>query len=305
MDMSVIISTRNRCKKLVETLKSIQAARVPENFCWEMIVVDNGSTDGTAHACKPFKANDPERFIYINEPKRGKSIALNRGISIAKGDILAFTDDDCIVDSTWFEAIIKEYLADPQLAILGGRVELYNDRDHPFSIIGCREKVILSSARMLLPTPIIIGCNMAAKKETCCSVGGFDLALGPGTIAIAEDMDFIYRAYKKGFKVVYYPSVLVYHNHGRQTEAEIKSLDYKYTIGRGSFYLKHILAGDKAIAKMACFDVWEPLKCVCTLRRGMKGNTRVLCALLVGAIFRIKAWLCGRFSESSAAKTFR
>src|SRR4051812_1329367 len=129
MHISVIICTRNRCHKLPASLNSLDAVIVPMGAKLEVVIVDNGSTDATAEICKSFVGNESRNYRYVFEGTKGKSFALNRGMREAKGEIFAFTDDDCIVGRDWINAIIKEYAADPNLAFLGGRVELYNEKD--------------------------------------------------------------------------------------------------------------------------------------------------------------------------------
>src|SRR5687768_17247493 len=98
MFISVINCTRNRCDKLVTALSSLDAAVVPQGVQCEVLIIDNGSTDATAEVCKPFVASKSRSYRYIFEGTKGKSVALNRGVREARGDILAFTDDDCLVD---------------------------------------------------------------------------------------------------------------------------------------------------------------------------------------------------------------
>lgn len=251
---------------MTRLLRSLERLVVPESIRWEVVVVDNDSTDGTWDICEPFLKAQPERFVYVHEPRRGKSIALNTGIDAAKGDILAFTDDDCIVDESWLAAVVSEFTADPNVTVLGGRVELYDKRDKPFGIITCREKVTLksvfsrSSPEGSLFNNVITGCNMAAKREVFRKAGNFDVFLGPGTESKSvEDLEFLYRALKNGFKVVYYPSVIVYHNHGRRTDEAVKALQNDYIRGRGAFHGKYAFA-DWEVAQRAFWDVYRESK---------------------------------------------
>src|SRR5260370_41635413 len=85
------------------------------------------------------------------------------------------------------------------------------------------------------------------------AVGEFDPFLGPGWKigAVMEDLDLLYRVFREKFKIVYSPDALVYHNHGRTTDAQIQALNHRYVVGRGAFYCKHILVGDLHVLKMA------------------------------------------------------
>lgn len=284
MFISVVVCTRNRCDKLVNVLRSLEALNVPDGLQWEVLIVDNGSTDSTPEVCAPFVEGSSGRYRYLREEEKGKSRALNHGISEARGDILAFTDDDCIVDATWLAAIAGKYSLDPELAILGGRVELYNKHDKPKSIVTFREQINLSTSLEMLLTPVIIGANVSYRRDALSRIGEFDVRLGPGSGlgASCEDTDYLYRAYRKGFKIIYFPDVIVYHDHGRRGEEEIAALDYRYTVGRRAFYWKHAI-GDIEIAKRMFWDLkWQ----VRHLR------WRTLGAYAIGAISRI--WWRGR-----------
>lgn len=113
----------------------------------------------------------------------------------------------------------------------------------------------------LLP-PLIIGCNMAFRREVLKVVSDFDPLLGPGSKigAIYEDIDFLYRIFRQGFKIVYSPTVLVFHNHGRKGEAEVNNQLRKYLRGRGAFYCKHILRRDMAIIRVASGEIYSTVK---------------------------------------------
>ena len=105
MDISVIVCAYNRCESLAKTLDSIAKSILPGNTAWEVLVVDNNSTDQTAEVIKDFCCRYPLHFRYLFEPTQGKSYALNAGILESRGAILAFTDDDITVESTWFQRL--------------------------------------------------------------------------------------------------------------------------------------------------------------------------------------------------------
>jgi GT2 family glycosyltransferase len=140
---------------------------------------------------------------------------------------------------------------------------------------------------MLYPDPIVIGCNVAARRTVFSSIGHFDVGLGPGTGAVAEDLDFVYRAFRSGFKVVALPSMVVYHAHGRRSDEETARAYRGYLVGRGAFYLKYILQRDYAVAGMAAEDIVTSLSCVCRVR-GVRGELRFLRALGAGAIYQLR-----------------
>jgi len=119
--ITVIVCTYNRCQSLAKALDSIIAQIVPEPIGWEILVVDNNSSDQTRDVVEDFCLRYPRRFRYLLERQQGKSYALNAGIREARGDILAFTDDDVTVEPTWLNSLTSA-LHGSEWAGVGGRV---------------------------------------------------------------------------------------------------------------------------------------------------------------------------------------
>ena len=103
MKITVILCTYNRCQSLVRALDSLAASILSETIEWEVLVVDNNSSDQTKAIVEDFCRQYPGRFRYLFEPQQGKSYALNAGIREARGDILAFVDDDVTVEPMWLQ----------------------------------------------------------------------------------------------------------------------------------------------------------------------------------------------------------
>ncbi len=101
MNITVILCTYNRCQNLAKALDSVAASMLPESVEWEVLVVDNNSNDQTRELVEGFCHRYPGRFRYLFEPQQGKSYALNSGIRVSPSEILAFTDDDAIVEPDW------------------------------------------------------------------------------------------------------------------------------------------------------------------------------------------------------------
>jgi GT2 family glycosyltransferase len=287
--VSVIVCTHNRAHRLEQTLNSLQEMAVPVDLPWELIVVDNNSSDNTKEVVNNFIDKSDLNAKYVIERYQGLSYARNMGIQESSGNIIAFTDDDCIVDRHWITSISKEFQSSESIAGIGGRVELYNKMDRPISIRVYREKMTLSSIDRLFN--LIIGCNMAFVRPVFDEVGMFDTDFGSGTrFASAEDSDFLYRAYKKGLKIIYSPDVLVYHNHGRRNDEQIKALYKGYAIGRGAFYCKYILMADKDVFHLARSAVSSLMKQI--IKRFLKGRSSAhqrlfLIAIVIGFMYRL------------------
>jgi len=254
MMISLVICTYNRCHKLGTLLRSLERLDLAGDFTCEVIVVDNNSLDGTRDVVKEISKASPLVIKYAFEPKQGLGHARNRGITEARGDLLAFTDDDCIPDTSWIRVIAAKFSSEPSLAGIGGRVELYDESDRAETVRRTREIAEPQSVHQLFS--LIAGCNIAFRRQAFEEVGPFDPVFGAGTkIAACEDWDFLYRAFKKGLKIRYDPDVFVYHNHGRKTDAEVNAAHLGYAWGQGAFYCKHILLGDRVIMRMAIREV--------------------------------------------------
>src|SRR5271154_1837494 len=103
MKVTVILCTYNRCRVLAKALDSLALSELPDSADWEVLVVDNNSTDQTKAVVQEYGRLHPGRFRYHFEPHPGKSYALNTGIREARGEIFAFIDDDVTVEPTWLE----------------------------------------------------------------------------------------------------------------------------------------------------------------------------------------------------------
>src|SRR5258708_37428539 len=103
MNITVILCTFNRCHSLSKALGSLAATQLQDSLQWEVLVVDNNSNEGTREVALDFGNRFPDRFRYEFEARPGKSYALNTGIKNAHGQILAFTDDDVVVEPDWLQ----------------------------------------------------------------------------------------------------------------------------------------------------------------------------------------------------------
>jgi hypothetical protein len=118
--ITVAICTRNRCALLDRALASLARVVVPDHIDWELLVVDNGSEDATAATIARFADLLPLRAI--EERTMGKSHAMNTAVREARGDILAWIDDDVLVDPQWMCAYHEAFLQNPEMAFFGGPI---------------------------------------------------------------------------------------------------------------------------------------------------------------------------------------
>lgn len=192
---------------------------------------------------------------YLFEPRTGKCHALNTAIAAARGEVVAFLDDDSIPSRDWLTSIWSEFVADPGLGALAGRVELANPADLPIMIITGRKRRVARRFEEDVDG-YFAGLNWAARRSMLTAVGEYDTHFGPGArFQSTEDLEFAYRMWRAGAKMLYAPSVLTFHNHGRRTEQASRALLWSYCIGRGAFYAKYLLRGDTYAARLIYWTI--------------------------------------------------
>ena len=231
--ISVIICTRNRAAQLARCLRHVDLIRT--DTPWELIVVDNGSTDRTADVLGEFarRARFPVRIV--SEPVAGLARARNAGLRAARGEILVFTDDDCYVRADFIDRH-RELFDDPALGFAGGRILLHDPEDYPLTIIESEEEQIFPLGRPV-PCGIVQGANMAIRRRALEQAGSFDLRFGPGTPFLAEDWDMQTRVAAAGWAGGYFPGPTVSHHHGRKRK-QAKAQMRGYNMGSGAVCLK-------------------------------------------------------------------
>lgn len=236
----MVVCTRNRGAHLRPTLDSVAAAALAETAVQvELVIVDNGSTDDTAAVISAFKAGSPIAVVDVVEPLAGLSRARNRGLSVATGEIIAFTDDDCRLEPDYFTDLAAHYRNQQGLVLRGGRIELGDPTDLPFTIKTDDLAATLSGETH--PGGFIHGANMTAPRALFDKVGPFDVRFGAGAVfSAAEDTDFILRTQEAGIPVEYVPDMAVRHYHGRKALSDIAKLSRGYQVGNGALMAKHL-----------------------------------------------------------------
>jgi glucosyl-dolichyl phosphate glucuronosyltransferase len=240
MQVTVILCTFNRCESLANALKSVAGSRMPESTAWEVIVVDNNSSDDTPRVVKEFQRRFPQRFRYIFEAKPGKSNALNRGIRETDARVLAFMDDDVQVDPDWLQ-LLTGVFRDERYVGAGGRI-LPERGFVPPGWLASLERYSLAPLAMfdlgcdpgeLKEAPF--GTNMAFRREVFARYGDFrrDLGPQPGSEIRSEDTEFGMRVLRAGERLWYEPSAVVYHAVPRHRVTQTYFLKWWYGKGRG------------------------------------------------------------------------
>lgn len=228
MKISVIIATKDRPKQLDNCLKSVFLNNYSD---YEVIVVDSSEAhfEEVDRICKKYGA------IYIYAPQASKAKACNIGIYKAKGKILAFTDDDCIVPPNWLKKIRSFFFSNIDIVCVVGKcfhpyaAESFNVGHYPQRLLFCSDMW----KKFDIPG---FGANCAILARVAKAINGFDETIGPGTeIPAAEDVDFSIRILKKGYKLLYDPTFIVHHLRSEWDSQYLSTWD----IGKAYIFLKH------------------------------------------------------------------
>ncbi|MEL7317697.1 MAG: glycosyltransferase [Pseudomonadota bacterium] len=118
--ISIVVCTRNRGQPLRAMMDSLLAMNVPDRLDWELVMVDNGSTDDTPQIIDSYADQLP--LIHVREDQAGLSFARNRGVATASGDYIIWTDDDVRVQPDWMVAYVRAFEEHPEGAYFGGRI---------------------------------------------------------------------------------------------------------------------------------------------------------------------------------------
>jgi glycosyltransferase involved in cell wall biosynthesis len=210
--VSVVLCTFNRATLLAGALTAL--ARQVDGPPYEVVVVDNNSTDGTRLVAEQFAADG--RVRCVREPEQGLSHARNRGVATASADILAFTDDDVRVDATWIQSIARAFAEHPEVDMVGGKVEPEWETEPPEWLrdVGQAPLALVDyGAEPLRITPAaprcLIGANVAIRRRSLERLRGFSprvQRVGDG-IGSTEDHEFQTRLLETGALALYDPRI--------------------------------------------------------------------------------------------------
>ncbi len=225
MRVSVIIPAHNAERFVEACLDSLLASKYPRE-CFELICVDNASTDGTAGRVARYGG----AVKLVREVKRGPAAARNAGLRAASHDIVAFTDADCVVDPGWLAALVAPVAAGEAEAAGGrilarrqaGTVERFGElvHDHAMAIEYYRP-------------PYVITMNLAVRTELLRRIGGFN----ERWIRL-EDVELAYRLLDAGARLRYQPEAVIHH-HNRDSVATLAREGFLHGYYRPEFLRAH------------------------------------------------------------------
>ena len=246
--VTVAVCTRDRTEELAECLASLEALDYPSV---ERLVVDNAPA---SDATERLVASYPQ-VRYVAEPRPGLDWARNRAIAEAAGEIIAFTDDDALVDPGWVRAIVSAFDRSPDVMAVTGLVvplelgteaqvlfEEYGGFGRGFEAMACSGR---GASRV---APIAggagrfgTGANMAFRSSLFQRVGPFDPALDVGTVTCGGgDLEMFFRTIKEGFTLAYEPRAIVRHRHRRDYDA-LRAQLHGFGLGLSSHFVRSAL----------------------------------------------------------------
>lgn len=215
--ISAVICTYNRSQYIEKALESLLAQSLSKEY-FEILVIDNNSSDATAEVVKRYDSSD-SHFNYVFEAKLGLSYARNTGLKMAKGEYIAYLDDDAIANKDWLSQILTSFEKNPSYGAIGGRINPIWEVPKPNWL----NDTLLPALTIInwSPTPYLIknrdtyiaGANIAFRKDLLLTLGGFNTALGRigNTLLSGEETILLEEIRKKGYEILYSPSIEVAH----------------------------------------------------------------------------------------------
>ena len=227
--ISVVVPFHNRRDQVTRCIAALKAQVLPSGMDFEIVAVDNNSTDGTGEAI----AGGRVRIVRCDKP--GPAAARNVGIAAASSEIVAMIDSDCVPAPVWLRNLVEPF-EDPDVIAVGGRVLAWSVTcgvaffAEFFGVLNQRKYF---DGNVLGFPPFLVTANVAYRKNALLRIGGFDESL-----RIGEDSDISWRLLELGGKFAYSPDAVVRHAH-RETFRGMFDQARDYGIGAAAVFAKH------------------------------------------------------------------
>lgn len=274
-DLSIIICSNRKNIINIQKLK-----RISDNTAIQIILVTQGYRYSQL----------PARIKQISFPKNiGVSNARNIGIKycISKSKIISFTDDDCIISSSWPSEIISYFLKKPDVDLVFGETKPYREKYYKAQNLYCPSVFRKRKETPFITTSITshwenvgLSNNMAIRSKVFQKLGGFQPWLGPGSIGSnGEDGEFIIRALRNNYKIGYHPKMKVLHNKWLSEEEMIRQ-SWSYTTGELASYGYYALQGEYKCFPIIIRTILHSLKMLTQFYKCAKGKGNIYRSIL-------------------------
>jgi len=316
-DVSVVITTYNRADLLSATLQGL-VSQETEGVRYEIVVVDNNSTDNTRQVVESFSAAQRPVLRYVFEPRQGVSQGRNAGVAAARAHIIAFTDDDVVPTPGWVAQIKRSFDQNNDIDFLGGKIlpewqsppPGWLTRDHwwPLALLDCGdERFYVNAANPLcLPT-----ANASFRAEALACIGPFS-----EEFSTREDHELLIRLCQAGHQGMYEPNLVVMAKV--QPERMRKSYHHQWNKATGKFNslmrLAEIMGPDGSIRPepkntLRLFDVPAYMyreffnQSLAWLKQTIHGNesTKLQCE---NRLYYLCGYVSTRYEQTSAQQRF-
>ncbi len=206
---SVIVCSYNGSRWIGECLDALAAQKLAKDV-YEVIVVDDGSTDGLSGVVRPYEKKYPNFRLISYTPNRGLSAARNIGWQNASGEIIYYIDDDAVADPDWVDRLASRYISD-NIAGVGGYPRAYfeNSLYTIYDIAKCKLEYGDNAEVLNDNNWGSGGCNMSLRRSVLEEVGGFD----PRFRAVADDADINRRIAERGYRLICAADITVRHRY--------------------------------------------------------------------------------------------
>ncbi len=281
--VSVIIPVLNDSKRLLRCIASISEQNYPANM-FEIVVVDNASTEDIKALAGKFNC-----VRYEFEPVGGPAAARNKGIAVAKGEVLSFTDSDCIPDKDWLSGGVSKLLSLPNCGLVAGSIELYyKDMEHITGVELYDTVSYLAQERYVEKYRFGATANLFTSRDVIDKVGNFNSELFK--TASGEDAEWGERVFAEGYGQVYAEDVRVLHP-ATHSFLELYKKTKRITLGnmilnsaRGKGGLKPAFVSLSESLKFHYDQIWKG--------EAVKGWLRKLTvSLIAAAMIFVKGWI--------------
>lgn len=289
MLISVIIPTRNRANLLRKTLNSLVDQTLGKHD-FEVIVVDNGSTDDTKTVCDSF--SNSLDLVYLFEPRPGLHEGRHAGLKAARTEFLAYADDDIIAFPEWLDTVVKVFHSDQSIALVGGKVLPEFEVSPPFwvlqrwnephllgQVLGDLSLLDLGDHERDIPPAYVFGCNFSVRKQVVIDAGGFHPDGMPFELIRFRGDGETYISHfveQKGYRARYHPGASVFHMVTKERMVEDYFFKRRYIQGISDAYthLRHgsareipAASNNRFITLLKIFSGVELLRQINTLRK--------------------------------------
>ncbi len=253
LSVTVVVPTRDRSSLIVDTVRALVALDYP---AYEVIVCDQSRDESTMRLVSEL-ARQHARLRYHRTAGVGISANRNAGLCLSIADIVAFADDDCIVDKDWLQVVSSEFTA-AEIAGVFGRMLPYEQSGRNGTELGLN--TALTHRVFSSPTPpwhVGHGGNMAFRREVLIEVGGFDPLLGVGgVLRSGEDADIVLKLFARHKVVVYAPGAVSYHKQWKDWDSQ-KAIQRSYGVGAGAMFAKHARLRNRFAVKFLALWIWQ------------------------------------------------